>query len=296
MNSIQLECFVAVAEFLNFTKAAEALKITQPAVSHQIHSLEDELGTKLFVRNKRKVHLTKAGMQFIGDATTILGIEVSVKARLNESEEVSRLALAVGCHNQLELHLLPPILRALREAYPSLRPSIRLVPSEAMENLLEDGSIQVMFSMRDAAGVSAIGTCRELRKCPIACVCPPDHPLAGYESLTEAQLTGNLVLCEPRSAPDALFKVQSHAAQLRPSSQNFFCGGYESVIALVRAGVGFTLLPDVPVAREHGLSYIPVTGLDPISLGVLYKSLRGNPVLRRFVELAQAVTEDAPVT
>ena len=50
MNTVQLECFLAVAEYLNFSRAAESLKITQPAVSHQITSLEDELGARLFIR------------------------------------------------------------------------------------------------------------------------------------------------------------------------------------------------------------------------------------------------------
>lgn len=57
MNTIQLECFVAVAEHLNFSRASEELKITQPAVSHQIHALEEELGTKLFLRTSKSVSL-----------------------------------------------------------------------------------------------------------------------------------------------------------------------------------------------------------------------------------------------
>ena len=60
MNTVQLECFLAVAEYLNFSKAADFLKITQPAVSHQITSLEDELGTRLFVRTSKNVSLTEA--------------------------------------------------------------------------------------------------------------------------------------------------------------------------------------------------------------------------------------------
>lgn len=59
MNTIQLECFLMVADCLNFTKAAESLKITQPAVSHQIRALEDELGVKLFIRTNKRVSLTK---------------------------------------------------------------------------------------------------------------------------------------------------------------------------------------------------------------------------------------------
>lgn len=66
MNTVQLECFLAVAEYLNFSKAADFLKITQPAVSHQITSLEDELGTRLFVRTSKNVNLTEAGLMFMG--------------------------------------------------------------------------------------------------------------------------------------------------------------------------------------------------------------------------------------
>ena len=67
MNTVQLECFLAVAEYLNFSKAADFLKYsTQPAVSHQITSLEDELGTRLFVRTSKNVSLTEAGLMFTG--------------------------------------------------------------------------------------------------------------------------------------------------------------------------------------------------------------------------------------
>ena len=73
MNTTQLECFLAVAETLNFSKAAEMVNISQPAVSHQISSLEAELGVRLFLRTNKSVQLTKEGLIFIGDAETIVG-------------------------------------------------------------------------------------------------------------------------------------------------------------------------------------------------------------------------------
>ena len=65
MNTTQLECFMTVANFLNFSRAAEVLRITQPAVSHQINTLEDELGVKLFHRNSKSVRLTREGYLFV---------------------------------------------------------------------------------------------------------------------------------------------------------------------------------------------------------------------------------------
>ena len=71
MNTIQLQCFVAVAEHLNFSRASEDLKMTQPAVSHQIRSLEDELEVKLFNRTSKSVALTQEGILFLADAQLI---------------------------------------------------------------------------------------------------------------------------------------------------------------------------------------------------------------------------------
>ena len=68
MNTTQLECFLAVAEHLNFSRASEELKMTQPAVSHQIRTLEEELGVKLFMRTSKNVSLTSEGIRFLPDA------------------------------------------------------------------------------------------------------------------------------------------------------------------------------------------------------------------------------------
>ena len=72
MNTVQLECFVTVAEHLNFSKASRVLKITQPAVSHQIQTLEEELDVKLFNRTSKSVTLTQEGISFFADAQLIL--------------------------------------------------------------------------------------------------------------------------------------------------------------------------------------------------------------------------------
>ena len=64
MNTTQLECFVEVANYLNFSKAAQQLRLSQPAVSHQINTLEDELGVKLFHRTSKSVRLTQEGYLF----------------------------------------------------------------------------------------------------------------------------------------------------------------------------------------------------------------------------------------
>ena len=81
MNTFQLTCFLSVAQHLNFARAAEELNITQPAVTHQIQTLEEELSVKLFHRTTRNVEMTTEGKLFIGDAMQILQISSRAKKR-----------------------------------------------------------------------------------------------------------------------------------------------------------------------------------------------------------------------
>ena len=109
MNTVQLECFVTVAEHLNFSKASRVLKITQPAVSHQIQTLEEELGVKLFNRTSKSVTLTQEGISFFADAQLILKTAVSAKERLGKHEQF--IPFELGCHNYTEMNLFPPCLK-----------------------------------------------------------------------------------------------------------------------------------------------------------------------------------------
>ena len=118
MNTVQLECFVAVAEYLNFSKASRSLKITQPAVSHQIQALEEELETKLFNRTSKNVTLTQEGILFLTDAKLILKTAFSAKERLGSHEHF--IPLELGCHNYMELNLFPPILEKLSAEFPQI--------------------------------------------------------------------------------------------------------------------------------------------------------------------------------
>ena len=87
---------MAVSNFLNFSRAAEQLRITQPAVSHQINTLEDELGVKLFYRTSKRVRLTQAGHLFSQYAREILSLSRMSKARLKEGQDSSVLRFGIG--------------------------------------------------------------------------------------------------------------------------------------------------------------------------------------------------------
>ena len=284
MNTIQLECFVAVAEHLNFSRASEALRITQPAVSHQIQSLEEELDVKLFRRTSKSVSLTQEGIQFLPDAELILKTALSAKERLGQHDRF--IPFDLGCHNRMELNLLPPILKSLTEDFPLLRPFIRLIPFPSLLTQIENKQIHAAFGIKEEQKKSSLYF-RELCTAPVACICSPEHPLARYETITKKQLSGSIIACSPRQTADPVFSIQnSLVAKLRPE-QRCFSESVESALTLVKAQIGYTLYPDIPPAREPDLKYIPVTDIPGMSFGVYYRYDDDHPVLKRFLKLCR---------
>lgn len=282
MNTIQLECFLSVAEHLNFSRASEELKITQPAVSHQIRALEDELGVKLFSRTSKSVTLTEEGIMFLPDAQLILKTALSARERLGRHEHF--ISFEVGCHNYLELNLLPPVFRRLTEEYPLLRPGIRLVPFPSLLGLVENKQLHAAFGIKEEQNKSSLFF-RELYSAPVACVCSPDYSLAKYETLRKKQLKGNIIVCSPRQITNSIFSLQNSLLVKLPPEQRYFSESIESAYTLAKAGIGYTLGPDIALSRDPALRYIPITDLPKLSFGVYYRYDNDHPVLKRFLAL-----------
>ena len=273
MNTVQLECFVTVAEHLNFSKASRVLKITQPAVSHQIQTLEEELDVKLFNRTSKSVTLTQEGISFFADAQLILKTALSAKERLGRHEHL--IPFDLGCHNYTEMNLLPPILKELSEEFPLLRPSIRLVPFPSILGMVENTQLLAALGIKYGQKTSSLWY-KELASAPIACVCSPNHPLAQYKALTKGQLQGNFIACSPRQLPDSVFTIQNNIFMTLPSEQRFITDSLESAFTLVKAEIGYSLYPDIP----------------KVSFGVYYPYDHDHPVLKRFLSLLSRHMKD----
>lgn len=282
MNTVQIECFLAVSEHLNFSRASEALKITQPAVSHQIQTLEEELGVKLFKRTSKSVSLTPEGIQFLPDAELILKTVISAKERLGKHD--SFIPFEIGCHNHLELNLLPPLFEKLAAEFPLLRPSAHIVPFPSLLGMVETRNLIAAFGIKDGEKKSPLFF-RELYSAPIACVCSPGHPFARYSRLTQEMLTGSFVACSPRHLSNTIFAIQSSQLPHLTPEERYLTEGIESAFTLVKAGLGYTLYPDVPKIRDPQLLYIPVSDLPRIPFGIFYRYDEEHPALRRFLKL-----------
>ena len=282
MELKQMEYFKEIADTGSINEAARRLHMSQPPLSYQMHQLEEELGVKLFIRTSKSVSLTEEGLMFLPDAQLILKTSLSAKERLGRHEHF--VPFEIGCHNHMELNLLPPVIRQLSIEFPLLRPSIRLVPFPSLLGQVENQQVHAVFGTKEGQKKTSLYF-RELCSAPVACVCSPEHPLARYETLTKRQLSGSLIVSSPRQISNSIFAVQNSILINLPPEQRYFTETVESAFTLARARIGYTLYPDIFPARETGLRYIPVTDLPPLSFGVYYRYDDDHPVLKRFLTL-----------
>lgn len=295
MNTTQLECFIAVADNLSFARAAEQLHVTQPAVTHQINSLENELQAKLVRRTTRIVELTTDGRTFLGYARSILKAAHFAKNRLSEHHQDYIQTFAIGCHSPSELNLISPALKQLHQNFPMLHPDLRMIPFPALRNMLEEEAIDVMIGFRDEKINLTSVTYIELAQSQIACALPKDHPLADREQLTLKDLNEEpVVLCEPDRCAEAIAQLQSQllASHSHSPSQIYFGENLECILTFTKAGIGLALLPDLPFMCQQDLAYIPLENESIISFGLYYKSSFNSSVLKAFIQILKDICND----
>lgn len=288
MTTMQIDCFLVVAETLNFAAAAERLHVTQPAVTQQIHALEKELNVKLFKRTTRTVKLTPEGFVFLNDAKSIHHIMIHAKKRFEEPAGSEPVLFTIGCHSQSELALLPDILREMRSHYPALHPIFKIVPFPHLHQLLKEDSVDVVLDFREQTERKTRETYRELLKIKPVCVLPGSSPLSQNAGLTIDDLKKEkAILFNPQIAPGCFNAIQRTIMDQKAMADIYMQDSPEAGIALAKAGFGIAVLPDLSLPKDPDLVYLPFEGFEPISYGAHYNSTAGNPVLKLFLRLCR---------
>jgi len=255
----ELRAFLAVADTGSFSRAAEQLHLTQPAVSKRIQSLETQLGVRLFDRVGKRVHLTDAGRLLGPRARALLqGVHDAETLLRNLHERVDgQLRLATSHH--VGLHRLAPVLRSFSQEFPEVELDVQFVDSEEAHDLVAAGHVELAVVTLDPKGDRRVES-RRLWHDPLDFVAADHHPLSGRTRITLADLgewrailpglgtyTGRIVAERFGSAGIALRSAMS---------TNYL----ETIGMLVGIGLGWSVLPRTmvrsPVVRldvEHDL-------------------------------------------
>lgn len=238
-----LRYFVAVAEELHFSRAAERLGLAQPPLSQQIKSLEESVGHALFER-KPKVRLTAAG-------ETLLEVARRVLAQVEEGMDAARRAgrgeegkLTVGFAASILTTTLPDALRTYREQFPNVELRLRELSTAAQAAALADGSIDVGF-VREAIEPTADLTCEEVAREEFVAVLPPAHPLAARTVVPLRTLRDEPFVHFPRAVAPALYDQIAGMCQRAGFRPRVVQEAREwlTIVGLVEAGLGVSLVP-----------------------------------------------------
>lgn len=142
MNMSQLETLVTISKTMSFRKAGELLNLTQPAVSAQIKSLEDEFKAVLVDRSQ-PVTLTDRGLVFLEHAERILAVVEELKQKITDLEETPQGHIMLGTTTSIAIQILPRVLSYFQNQFPLIQTSIQSMPSSQIYSLVENGSVDI---------------------------------------------------------------------------------------------------------------------------------------------------------
>ncbi|HET9718473.1 MAG TPA: LysR substrate-binding domain-containing protein, partial [Solirubrobacteraceae bacterium] len=198
MELRQLRYFVAVAEELHFRRAAARLHISQPPLSQQVRQLEEELGTQLLIRNRRRVELTAAGEAFLHDARVILGeLEGAVgTARRIGAGQSGRLR--INFVGSALLSIIPAAVQAFRRDRPGVEVDLRERPTAEQLRAVRSGAVDLGFVRPPVDELDGLEAELVLREPTLAAI-PAEHPLARAPRPSIARLAGEPLVLFPRS-------------------------------------------------------------------------------------------------
>lgn len=238
LNIKQMEAFLLIAQLKNFTKAAAQLDMSQPAISFQIKSLEEELNITLFERTDKKVVLTEAGRLLYPNALQMVRMYNKIKAGIDDLREVKAGHLMLAAAPVAGECLLPLLIGGFREQYPGVTVSLQIGGSAQVARWLKEREVEIGIAgyQVKAEGVE----CQPWITDDMVVITPPWHPLNGEEAPL-AVLTGeSIIVREAGSGSRQALERQllKHNITLDQFSGLLELGSARALINAVRLGLG----------------------------------------------------------
>lgn len=259
MDIAALKAFVAVAESGSFSKAAEVVFISQPAISKRIASLETELGTPLFDRIGRKIQLTEAGAALLQRAHTILmAVEDAQRSIANLTGQVSG-TLSMAASHHIGLHRLPNALKAFNQQYPQVHLDLKFMDSEGACAAIEHGDLElgvVTLPNHPSANIKTIAVWDD----PLEIVVGLDHPLAKEKTIRPITLMNYpAILPGPGTITREL--ILNALASIRDGIEVGMATNYMEVLKMLASiGLGWSALPHTLI--DENLHILKVENLN----------------------------------
>jgi DNA-binding transcriptional LysR family regulator len=276
---------MAVAERLHFGRAAEALYISQPALSRQIRQLEHELGVPLFARRSRDVALTRAGEQLARDAPYLLAATEAAASnarRAGRGDRSLKLGFMLGTD-------LEPTLRAFAEEHPDVDVEVKRIRWWNQADELLNGAVDVAFVRLPIAseGLQVLPLYTE----PLSVALPAAHPLATRSALSIADVADEPVLglADAPAAFSAVWTVDPRPDGSHPR-QGPTVHDMEEIVEYVRVGRGVIFLPAAITEAfpRSDIADVPLGDVGPGHIALAWSSRQRSPLVADLVQAATA--------
>jgi DNA-binding transcriptional LysR family regulator len=251
----QLKVFESVARHLNYTRAAEELFLTQPAVSMQIRQLEQQLGVALFEQLGKRIHLTEAGQEVLVYARGITQQLDELENVLNHLKGVGGGKLRISVATTAN-YFIPTLLATFARRYPGVTVSLDVTNRETLLQQLTENTVDLVIMGQPPAALDA--EAEAFMENPLVIVAPPEHPLASQKKIPLKRLQ------------DEVFLVREPGSGTRVAMERFFAerdihiktgmevGSNEAIKQSVQAGLGLGLLSRATIEQELELKRLVV--------------------------------------
>ena len=294
MNTRQIEYFLAVAEELSFTRAAEKMYVSQTAVTQQIQALEELIGVKLLSRTKKQVELTPAGQSFQQEGRQVLQHIENAFAHARDASEGMTGGMKIGFANYAG-NILSNSLQEFRGRYPNIKIQFQSYSPSVLLDQLKNGELDLIFSPVFDPSVYKDCFLQEVDRISLMVVLPSSHPLSGRPYLTKKDLLQeNLILaCTP----------DSKIGEDRMIIESFLQEGYhpkivdkiedvETILLMINVNMGISILPSyitLPVGNDRRIVAIPYESDVRVEYAAISLEKNENPALKKMQQFLQGL-------
>jgi len=264
MADRRLQVFHTVAKQLSFTKAAELLFMTQPAVTFQVKQLEEHFNTRLFERSHGKISLTPAGELALDYAERILNMTGEMEARISELTGQISGPLLIGASTTIAEYMLPRLLGEFKQRHPETQARLTVANSETIENKVADHTLDM--GLIESASHHPNLVTKVCCEDELVMICAPFSDLAQLHHVTPKQVASHPYISREsgsgtRECIDDFFR--NNGVSLDEINLVMELGSREAIKGAVAAGLGVAVLSSTTVTKEIRLDELVAIPLEP---------------------------------
>ncbi len=264
MADRRLQVFFTVARLLSFTKAAETLHMTQPAVTFQVRQLEEYFNTRLFDRTHNRISLTDAGNLVYGYAEKIFDLYNEMENMIKDMTGEISGSLTIGASTTIAEYMLPSLLGDFRKRYQDVVIHLKVSNTEGVVSMVENNVIDLGVVEAPVGNKNlVVETCRNDR---LVAIVPNGHPLASHDVVHLDELLEYPFICreEGSGTREVIEEYICHAEGCKDGlNVAMELGSPEAVKGAVEAGMGISIVSEATIAKEVQLGTLAAVELDP---------------------------------